>query len=175
MIPEVPEKPRPLHVTESAPCVGGTVERERGPDRFVLVAAFDVAAVWNGAPGWVILEVHADDVGVCRARVDPTFDPTILTRRWTLGPPEEDEPWIPAVPGLGRLGAKIGGRPGWLQDEPRRLRARSTPIPLLAQLDCETDALYEAQRSLLCDGALYLFGRFDAEGRPAELDLYWQF
>jgi hypothetical protein len=161
-----------LLASESLQCVGGTVESRPDLDGYVLVAALEMERCWGGAAGWVILEVHADDVGVCRARIDPTFDPVVLTRRWALGPPEPEESWIPQTSSLGRLGAKVGGRPGWLQDAAASATAGGRAF--LAQIDCETSILYEAQQALLCDGAVYLFGKTAENGALGDLRLYWQ-
>lgn len=166
---------RKLHVTREDAFVGGTAEGVKGDDGFVLIGAFDVARAWGGCAGWLIVQAHASDIGVARARFEPSFDPTSLTRRWAAAEREAEASWIPAAPWLGSLGAKLGGRPGWLQDAPRDDLSSAAHLTLLAQLDCEMDALYESQRGMLCDGALYVFGHLDAEGRPTELRVEWQY
>jgi hypothetical protein len=49
-----------------------------------------------------------------------------------------------------------------------------TSFRFLAQLDCETDVLYPEHRELLCDGAVYVFGR-DSGSEIVEAVAVWQF
>jgi hypothetical protein len=168
----------PLVLCEPPDAVGGSEELSHVNTDFALVAGFDTARAFGAATAeWLLLSVHRSEIGAAEARLAPREQQISWTRWWRAAEPVYDVPWTPALPSLGRMGCKLGGRPGYLQHELGEERALlAEGYVFLAQLDCEDDALLERTKSLLCGGALYVFGKFASPGRQrlVEARVFWQ-
>lgn len=168
-----------------APLAGWTVPKSvdgKGP--MTLVATIELGAIdetWAGS--CIALYVDPEEIGECSARFErvPTAAapsaPRKVPARFAIAKATVDESWVEDVGALGRLGSKIGGRPGYLQhdlaDEPELTKKG---YGFFAQIDCEDGLIPSKLGSLVCDGGLYLFvrcvdGVFDFE----EPELRWQY
>ncbi len=159
-----------------------------GLPSLVVVAVLEVGAIDEARTGERIwLAIDPREVGVCDARLerarpgdgsaeaDPRTGPAVP---FHLEPPAPDASWVPGSAELGGLGCKLGGRPGYLQqDLVDGADLASRGYELVAQVDCEDrHGLPPSVASLLCDGALYLFAKREGPGFDFEdLALRWQY
>lgn len=155
--------------------------------KMAVVAVVELGTIsdaWAGARAVLYIDPHS--IGDCAARLERTGDVdtvrtdprTCVPVPFSLGSVKREKPWLPHAEELGRLGCKIGGRPGYLQQELEgEARLAKRGFAFVAQLDCEErDVLPERLAEMLCDGALYLFARRkDDEFDFRKLQLHWQF
>lgn len=170
------------------PLPGWDVPRSRdGKSPQIVVAAFELGTLdarWGSARA--VLYIDARDIGECTARLErggpveahPPADPrTGAAASFLSGAARTEESWVPEVPELGSLGSKIGGRPGFLQQELADADdLAASGMDFVAQIDCEDRILPSKIASALCDGGLYLFASRSGEGFDfTRLALRWQY
>jgi hypothetical protein len=167
----VPAWTIPLTLAARGDAVGGAALSAPDDDGGVSIGCFNTYACWRLGPGWIEVVVHPTDLGHARGVLLGAVK-TSLSRRWYFDHPRADASWRgPGSPSLGSLGSKVGGRAGFLQSTPG---SELDSMVFLAQLDSETDLLYAEHREVLCDGAIYLYGRL-AVSEIVDTRVLWQY